>query len=214
MKASSGAVEGVRIDPDALEVSLQTIDDAEPKGLCGSGIVDIVAEMLKGEVIDERGIIEADSSRVGINKDGEREFVVVQAGKAGPADIVVTQGDIREIQLAKGAIRAGVSILMQKMGLQPEQIKHLYIAGAFGTYINPASARVIGMIPNVPLNIVSSVGNAAGTGARMALILSKARKMCEKISNGVEYVELAAHPTFIPSLSNPFAFPVERIRKF
>ena len=120
---------------------------------------------------------------------------------------MVTQRDVREIQLAKGAIRTGVSILMRGVGVKPEQVKHVYIAGAFGTYINPSSARVIGMIPDVPLNVVTSVGNAAGTGARMALVSSRARRICEKISNSVEYVELAAHPDFQSVFMESLRFP-------
>jgi uncharacterized 2Fe-2S/4Fe-4S cluster protein (DUF4445 family) len=209
MRASSGAIESIRIDPDTLDTSFRTIDNVEPKGFCGSGIVDMIAEMLKAEIIDEKGTIkrETDSQRIRINKEGEREFVVVQSGEASPEDVVVAQGDIREIQLAKGAIRTGVSILMQEMDIKPEQIKHVYIAGAFGTYINPSSAKVIGMIPNVPLNIVTSVGNAAGTGARMALVSSRARRICEKISNSVEYVELAAHPDFQSVFMESLRFP-------
>jgi len=198
MRASSGAIESVKIEPRTLNVSFRTIGNVEPKGLCGSGIVDVIAEMLKVGIIDEKGafIHKAGSSRVRINENGEREFVVVQAGEKGSKDIVVTQKDIRQIQLAKAAIRSGISILMHEMDIRPEQIKRVYIAGAFGTYINPASARVIGMIPPVPLNIVRSVGNAAGTGAKIALISGKARKTCEKISECVKYIELAAHPNF------------------
>jgi uncharacterized 2Fe-2S/4Fe-4S cluster protein (DUF4445 family) len=96
---------------------------------------------------------------------------------------------------------------MQEMDVKPEQIKHVYIAGAFGTYINLSSAKVIGMIPDVPLNIVTSVGNAAGTGARMALISSRARRLCEKISNSVEYIELAAHPDFQYIFMESLRFP-------
>jgi len=209
MKASSGAIESVRIDPDTLDVAFRTIDNVEPRGFCGSGIVDTVAELLKVGIIDENGAInrEVNSPRIRLSKEGEWEFVVVRLGEAGPQDVVVTQGDIREIQLAKGAIRTGVSILMQEMDVKPKQVKHVYIAGAFGTYITPSSAKVIGMIPDTPLNIITSVGNAAGTGARMALVFSKARRICEKISNVVEYVELAAqsdfHSVFMESLSFP-----------
>lgn len=209
MKASSGAIESVRIDPDTFNVSFRTIDNVEPRGLCGSGIVDTVAEMLKAGIIDENGAInrEADSPRIRLSNEGEWEFVVVQLGEADPKEVVVTQGDIREIQLAKGAIRTGVSILMQEMDVKPEQVKHVYIAGAFGTYITPSSAKVIGMIPDTPLNIVTSVGNAAGTGARMALVLSKARRICEKISNVVEYIELAAHSDFHSIFIESLRFP-------
>lgn len=207
MKASGGAIESVRIDPETLEVSFRTIDNIKPKGLCGSGIIDSIAEMFKAGIIDENGTIKREAgSHVRINKDGELEFVLTQASTR---DIIITQGDVREIQLAKGAIRAGISILMQEMGIQPKQIEHVYIAGSFGTYINPVSAKAIGMMPDVHLNIIASVGNAAGSGARMALVSGKARKICEKISSSVEYVELAAHPDFHSVFTKSLCFPCQ-----
>lgn len=208
MRASSGAIESAKIDPNTFEVSFQTIDSVEPKGLCGSGIVDIIAEMLNVGIIDENGTIkrEVNSPRVLIGKDGKREFVV-QAQKASQKEIVVTQDDIREIQLAKGAIYTGISILMGEMDITPEQIKRMHIAGAFGTYINPDSARAIGMIPDIPLNIVTNVGNAAGTGARMALVSEKARGISKKISGSVRYIELAAHPSFNSKFIQSLRFP-------
>jgi uncharacterized 2Fe-2S/4Fe-4S cluster protein (DUF4445 family) len=209
MKASSGAIESARIDPETFDVSFRTIDNAKPRGLCGSGIVDIISEMLKAGIIDEKGTIkyEANSSSVRINRDGEREFVAVQTGERSSIDIVVTQGDVREIQLAKGAISAGISILMEEMKVKPKQIKRVYIAGAFGNHISPASANAIGMIPDIPQNFVTCIGNAAGTGARMALISRKARKNCEKISKSVEYVELATHPNFHSTFIEALRFP-------
>jgi uncharacterized 2Fe-2S/4Fe-4S cluster protein (DUF4445 family) len=209
MKASSGAIEGVKIDPDNLDVFLKTIDDVEPKGLCGSGIVDAVAEMLKAGIINKEGTIrfEFDSPKVRKNDSGEREFVVVRAGEGSPRDIVVTQRDIREIQLAKGAIRTGINILLKEVGVGPEQIKRTYLAGAFGTYINSTSAKAIGMIPDFPPTIITSIGNAAGTGARMALTSGRAREMCEKISRNVEYVELGAHPDFQSVFIESLNFP-------
>jgi len=209
MKASSGAIESAEVDTETLEVRFRTIDNAEPRGLCGSGVVDIVAEMLKAKIVDSEGAIrhDANSSRIRVNDHGQLEFVIVQEGKTGPRDIVVTQRDIREIQLAKAAIRTGISILMQEIDIRLDQIAHMYIAGAFGTYIDPASARLIGMIPYVPLSIIMSVGNAAGMGARMALMSSKARSMCEKISHNVEYVELAAHSDFRSTFMESLRFP-------
>jgi uncharacterized 2Fe-2S/4Fe-4S cluster protein (DUF4445 family) len=208
MKASGGAIESVKIDPDSLDVLLKTIEDVEPKGLCGSGIVDAVAEMLKAGIISKEGTIRLgiESPRVRKNDSGEREFVI-RAGKGGTRDIVITQRDVREIQLAKGAIRTGIDILMQEMGVEPEQIERVYLAGAFGTYINSASAKAIGMIPDFPQTIITSVGNAAGTGARMALISGRAREMCAEISKNVEYVELGVHPDFQSVFIRSLNFP-------
>jgi len=209
MKASSGAIESVQIDPETLEVRFRTIDDGEPRGLCGSGIVDIVAGMVRARIIDENGTIrrDADTARIRVSKNGVREFIVVQTGEEEAEDIVVTQEDIRKIQLAKAAIRTGISILMQEMNVELEQIGRVYMAGAFGSYVDPSSARMIGMIPSVPLSIVTSVGNAAGTGARMALVSSKARRTCERISRSVEYIELATHSNFRSTFAESLRFP-------
>jgi uncharacterized 2Fe-2S/4Fe-4S cluster protein (DUF4445 family) len=205
MQASSGAIESVTIEKDTWEVSFKTIGNTVPRGLCGSGIVDIIAEMLKTGIIDTMGTMthEAQTPRLRINRDGQPEFVVAQT----PHDVVVTQKDVAAIQLAKGAIQAGIAILMEEMKIKSEDISRVYIAGAFGAYINPASARAIGIVPPVPLNIVTGVGNAASTGATMALVSSKSRKMCEEISNRVEYIELAAHPRFQPVFMESLRFP-------
>jgi len=209
MKASSGAIESAQIDAETLEVRFKTIDDREPRGLCGSGIVDIVAGMVRARIIDENGTIrhDADTQRIRVGKSGIREFIVVQTGEEEAGDIVVTQEDMREIQLAKAAIRTGISILMQEVNTKLEQIGRVYMAGAFGSYVDPTSARIIGMIPSVPLSIVTSVGNAAGTGARMALVSSKARRICERISRSVEYIELATHSNFRSTFAESLRFP-------
>ena len=209
MKASGGAIEHVKIDPNNLDVFLRTIDDVEPRGLCGSGIVDAIAEMLRVGIINKEGtmrLVEG-SHIVKVNDADEKEFVIVKAEGGSHRDIVVSQKDVREIQLAKGAIRAGIDILMQEMGVEPEQIKRVYLAGAFGTYIDSASARAIGMIPNFSPTIITSIGNAAGTGARMALISSLARETCEVISRNVEYVELGVHPDFQSIFIRSLNFP-------
>lgn len=209
MKASGGAIEHVKIDLNNHEVFLKTIDNANPKGLCGSGIVDTIAEILRVGIINKQGTmqLESNSPKVRLNNDGVREFVVIQEGKGSPRDIVVTQKDIREIQLAKGAIRTGIDILMYEAGVEQQQIKQVYLAGAFGTYIDSASAKAIGMIPNFSPNIITNIGNAAGTGARMALISCKAREECKKISRNVEYVELAVHPDFQSVFISSLNFP-------
>ena len=209
MKASGGAIEHVKIDPSNLDVFLRTIDGVEAKGLCGSGIVDAVAEILRVGIMNKEGTmrLEEGSPNVRVNDAGEKEFVVVRAGEGSPRDIVVTQRDIREIQLAKGAIRTGIDILMQEMGVEPEQIKRVYLAGAFGTYIDSASAMAIGMIPNFSPTIITSIGNAAGTGARMALISGRARETCETISGNVEYIELGVHPDFQSVFIRSLDFP-------
>jgi len=150
--------------------------------------------MLKAGVMDTRGKLntEIDSDRI-----RKTEFVVAWERETGiDSDIVITQRDIRELQSAKAAMRAGAEILMNKKGIKEEDIDVFYIAGAFGSYVEPGNARTIGMYPEVGLKRVKIVGNAAGAGAKLALISTDERACAEEIAKKVRYVELAAEPDF------------------
>lgn len=206
MQASEGAIEHVTIDPETLHVCFQTVGNGAPRGLCGSGIIDTVAQMLRTGLIDVKGMMKHDeqTGRVRINEDGEAEFVLSEE----PAEIVISQKDVAAIQLAKAAVFTAITILMREMQISVKQIVRVYIAGAFGASIDPANAITIGLIPPVPLASVRNVGNAAGTGARIALVSTKQMQLCKTISNRVEYVELAAHPDFHPTFFEALRFPV------
>ncbi|MHA1310955.1 MAG: ASKHA domain-containing protein [Candidatus Helarchaeota archaeon] len=198
MRASSGAIEKIKIDPKTLDPEIETIDHVKPRGICGSAIVDIPAEMLKSKIIDVKGKMNynLDSPRL---RKGEKyyEYVLVWGkNSAFNKDIVITQKDIREISLAKAAIHTGTTILLQEFGINESDIDKLFIAGAFGTHINIENARFIGMFPEIPTSKIKTVGNAAGTGARMCLVSKEMRNIIEKISKKVEYIELGAHPDF------------------
>jgi len=209
MRAATGAIENIKIDPETLEVEYKTIDDVKPRGICGSAIIDAIAEMLKAGIIDFSGAFnrEIKSPRLRLSENGF-EFVVAWSDETAIGkDITVTQKDIREIQLAKAAIHAGCMILMRKMGVRELDINALFLAGAFGTYINPESARIIGMYPEIPLNRVHVVGNAAGTGARMCLVSKSMRRKVEEIHKTVKYVELAAEPDFQTEFLNSQFLP-------
>ncbi|MEM3479977.1 MAG: ASKHA domain-containing protein, partial [Candidatus Bathyarchaeia archaeon] len=147
MRAASGAIEKIRINLDSLEVEYQTIDGVKPRGICGSAMVDAIAEMLKAGLIDIFGTFNKDISSTRLRRgNAGYEFVLAWGNEtATGSDIVVTQKDIREIQLAKAAIHTGCMILMEKMGVREKDISTLFIAGAFGSYIDPKNARTIGM---------------------------------------------------------------------
>jgi len=216
MRAATGAIERIFIDPESLEVTYKTIEDAKPRGLCGSAIVDVIAEMLKAKVIDHSGKVntELKSARLRV-KEMVPELVIAWGNETeGGNDIAVTQRDVREIQLAKAAIYTGASILMKKMGVTASGIKHIFIAGAFGTYVDPRSAKVIGMYPDVPLDRVKFAGNTAGSGARMTLKSVKARKLAEEIRAKVEYLELGADPEFEGEFTNALFFPHLELDRF
>jgi uncharacterized 2Fe-2S/4Fe-4S cluster protein (DUF4445 family) len=194
MRAATGAIERLRVDGD--KVQYQTIDGAPPVGICGSGILDALAQLYMAKFIDEGGRIINNRPRVRSYK-GQHEFTLVsKEERKGKPAITITQHDVRELQLAKAAIRTGIQVLLETSGCTEDDIKQVIIAGAFGTYINVASAVAIGMLPPLPLNRFRQVGNAAGMGAKLALISLKSRAKAQAIASRVSYIELASAPKF------------------
>jgi uncharacterized 2Fe-2S/4Fe-4S cluster protein (DUF4445 family) len=194
MRAAEGAIERLQIS--AGKVSYQTIGELPPVGICGSGILDALAQLYLSKAIDEGGRLSADHPRVRSLR-GQREFVLVnKEERKGQPAITITQRDIRELQLAKAAIRSGIQILLEASGVTEEEIKQVIIAGAFGTYINVASALEIGMLPSLPLNRFLQAGNAAGMGAKLSLISVKQRAQAQTLTSRVRYIELASAPGF------------------
>jgi uncharacterized 2Fe-2S/4Fe-4S cluster protein (DUF4445 family) len=193
MRAAPGAIERVRIDG---RVEYKTIGDERPVGLCGSGLLDLAAQLRLAGLLDARGrLANVPEVRAG---EGGREFVVAPEGESGiDRAITISQHDIRELQLAKGAIRCGIDTLLQDAGLVAADLERVIIAGAFGTYIDVESAITIGMLPSLPLERFSQVGNAAGTGARLALISRAMRQQARKLAGRVRYLELARAPGFM-----------------
>jgi uncharacterized 2Fe-2S/4Fe-4S cluster protein (DUF4445 family) len=194
MRAADGAIEHMQIVGD--RVNYQTIGGTPPVGICGSGIIDAMAELYLNRVLGDNGRMAADHQRVR-TRQGELEFVLVsEEENSGGFAITITQKDIRELQLAKGAIRTGIQVLLDANSRSEEEIKQVIMAGAFGSYIDVASAVTIGMLPSLPLNRFKQVGNAAGTGAKMALISKDARGEAQDIAERVKYIELAATSQF------------------
>jgi len=195
MRAASGAIERLRIINNKVEY--QTIDNKPAIGICGSGILDTVAQLYLGGVLEDGGKMDEKNRRVR-RSDKHLEFVLVdgKGTKDSQRDIVITQQDVREIQLAKAAIRTGIQTLLEVNGYGEEKIEKVIIAGAFGTYIDVANAMAIGMLPTLPLERFQQVGNAAGTGARLALISKAKRAAAQKIVSGIKYIELASVPGF------------------
>ncbi len=196
MSASPGAIEHVRIDPASCDVQYKTIGGGPPKGVCGSGILDAVAEMLQAGIILPSGKMETSIPSRRLRQGQEWiEFVLEWAeNTALGKDIVLTQKDVREVQLAKAAFRAGIRTLMQHM--EVKQVARVVLAGAFGSYLDPKSALAIGMLPPCDPERIIAVGNAAGTGARMALLSKSQRAEAANVALRVNYLELTAQPDF------------------
>lgn len=215
MRASTGAIERVQIDSATLEVRYQTIDDVKPCGMCGSAIVDVTAEMLKAGIINVMGAINREIRSPRLRSKNEPEFVIAFKKETSTGqDITITQKDIREIQSAKAAIHTGALTLMKKRGVVEKNIDLVFIAGAFGSYIDPKNARLIGMYPEIGLEKVKVVGNAAGTGARMALVSKMARNQAEEISRRIRYVDLATEPDFQTEFCNSLSIPYADLSRY
>lgn len=194
IRAAEGAIERLRITDDAIDY--QTIGNAPPIGICGSGIMDGLAQLYLAKIIDGGGRFVRDHPRVRIS-DKQAEFVIAdQERQGGRFSIVITQKDIRELQLAKAAIRAGIQLLLESAGYREDQIKKVIIAGSFGTYIDLSAAVTIGLLPDLPLDRFSQVGNAAGMGAKQILVSLARRRETQNIASRIHYVELASSTAF------------------
>jgi len=194
MRATTGAIEQLRVADDAVEYL--TIGKARPVGICGSGILDAVAQLRLAGVVDKGGRMLNNHPRVR-DKQGQREFIVVsKEERNGLPAITITQNDVRAIQLAKGALRSGIQVLLDARNHSSEEIKKVIIAGAFGSYIDVSSAMTIGMLPFLPLNRFEQVGNAAGIGAKLALVSRSKNAEAQEVASKVHYIELAAVPDY------------------
>lgn len=217
MRASTGAIERVWIDPATKAVKLRTVDDAPPIGICGSGIVDAVSELFRAGLVDSSGRLVSAPGCPDVRKAkaGGMEFVVAHAkDTAIGEDITIGQHDIQEIQLAKAAIFTGVSILMGRLKIRCSDLARVYAAGAFGTYVDAASAINIGMYPDVPVERIKFIGNAAGSGARMALKSTDVRDLAESLSKRIEYIELAAEHNFQNEFAQAMFLPHRDLSRF
>jgi uncharacterized 2Fe-2S/4Fe-4S cluster protein (DUF4445 family) len=202
-RAADGAIEAVVFNED---IALDTIGGVPPHSICGSGLIDAVAVLVDLGIVDATGrfangrsggasLPPSIASRV-LDFEGQPAFCLAWNDPASQPAILLTQRDIREMQLAKAAIRAGIRILLNKLGMTDSDIDRVLLAGAFGNYIRPSSAVRIGLLPNVPLDRIESVGNAAATGAEILLISEQCRERAAKLARRIEYVEIAHEPSF------------------
>ena len=216
-RAAPGAIERVRIDPETFEPRIKMIDgrhwstddgfadeiEAVPvTGICGSGVIEAIAKLHLAGVVSPGGTIEGDLETNRVIPD-KRTFSYVLWH--GPPRILITQADVRAVQLAKAALYAGARLLMDHFGT--ETVDQVRLAGAFGNHIDPKYAMVLGMIPDCPIERVSSAGNAAGTGARIALLNSAARREIETVVRQIEKIETAVEPRFQEHFVNAIAVP-------
>jgi len=209
MRAADGAVERVSVEPETWHVDYRTIGRKKPRGLCGSALLDLLAGLFRVGAIDSVGRLRppSDSDRTR-PVSGQPVFRVVPAAETAIGeDIVLTQNDIGQLQLAKAAIHAGIDVLLDELGRSPSEIQTLYLAGAFGSFLAPESARTVGMFPNVSLDRVRFVGNTAGSGARLALVSLAERTKMRTLARSIRHVSLAGDPRFSRAFATSLALP-------
>ena len=213
MRGALGAIDRVAI---AEDIRVHTIGESPALGICGSGLVDLLAGLLDAGVIDWTGLIQLEARetlpsklRERVELRGEERLVVVlRPGEAGARqEIVLTQDDVRQVQLAKGAIASGVAMLRHVAGIRYEEVAELMLAGGFGNYISIPSALRIGLIPSLPKEKIRYVGNAASLGAQLCLLSETERGRAAEVAARIEHVSLAAHPDFEQIFVDSMNFP-------
>jgi uncharacterized 2Fe-2S/4Fe-4S cluster protein (DUF4445 family) len=214
MRAADGAIEGVKIADD--EITLEVIGDVEPAGLCGSGLVDCVAELVKGELLDHSGryVDDETAARLAPNLAArltyvgkERVFVMHWRGEDPANAVYLSQRDVRELQFAKASIATGWEILLRELGVEVADVAQVLLAGSFGAYLSPASAVRIGLVPRMALPRIVSAGNVASEGAKMAALSHRERAEASSIVREVTYVELSGREDFNDLFIDQLAFP-------
>jgi uncharacterized 2Fe-2S/4Fe-4S cluster protein (DUF4445 family) len=213
MRGSSGAIDRVTFTEG--RITYHIIDQAPAQGICGSGLVDAIFGLLAAGLVTADGRLLNQQESAGspysgrLSEESYNQFLLTEEPSSiGSRPVVITQKDIREVQLAKGAMLAGVRILLDFLGLGTEDVREVLLAGAFGNYVQPQSAVGIGLLPTFPRAKIRQVGNAAGSGAQMALLSKMAFKDAMRIADRIEYIDLAIAPDFQQQFVKSMAFPL------
>ncbi|MBN2711827.1 MAG: ATP-binding protein, partial [Planctomycetes bacterium] len=220
MRAATGAISSVDIGDD--DIIITTVDNAAARGLCGTGLLDAVAILLNLGIVDETGMMFApdeiedecpelpEKIRARVVEDDNGSAFVLAFAEDGHPRITLTQRDVREFQLAKGAMAAGVMVLLDHLGIKPENIDRVCLAGGFGSYLRPENALRVGLLPlGIGLEKIEAVGNAALAGSRLCLLDSGMRAKAELIADEVKYFELSGRPEFQIAFADGMEFPEE-----
>ncbi|MCP4455857.1 MAG: ATP-binding protein, partial [Planctomycetes bacterium] len=218
MRASTGAIEKVLLQDD---VQLSVIGRGDPVGICGSGLIDLVAELLNRGMISATGRLlapqdlpaelpDALKKRIRVDARGHTEFLLWESDTAdqGAPRVVLTEKDVRELQLAIGAIRAGITILLKQSQVTPQALSRVLIAGGFGSFIRRDHAQRIGLLPAaIDHHKINHVGNASLAGARLALLSSHARTACDTLARRAHHIELSQNMDFQMEFAEAMIFP-------
>jgi uncharacterized 2Fe-2S/4Fe-4S cluster protein (DUF4445 family) len=212
MKAEPGAIDKVAIHPQTLEIDYRTIANAKPKGLCGSGALDLLAQMLQARLINQTGSLQKDKlpHRFKKTDSGDAFIVVYSAETAINQDITFSQNDIHNLMRSKAAMYAILTVVANAYGVAFDEIDNFYVAGNFGSHIDPQNAVLIGMLPEIASDRLTDLGNASGMGAVCALLSLDAVKAVETILNKMFYLEMNVDPSFMNELTGALFLPHTR----
>ena len=209
MRAAAGAIDTIKIDPQNFDVSYSTIKNKKPIGICGSGLVDAIAEMLRSKILTRSGNFNKefiDQERI-LKRNNNIEFIIAKREETTIGkEIKISQNDIRQIQMAKAAFYSGTRLILKHLDTKLE-IKRVFLAGAFGNYINKYNAKFIGMIPDISDENIFQIGNAAGTGAQSLLLNKDLREKVKKLLKKIQYIEIATKEEFQKEFTNAMYFP-------
>jgi len=216
MRATRGAIDHIRLYDANRVLNYSTIGSEPAAGLCGTGYVDLVAEMLRVGLIDKTGRLLDDPNHelVRTSADGELELLVAPAAKAGAEDVVITQADVSNILRAKGAIYAASSVLLHALSLSFNDLDQIMIAGAFGNFLNLHNARLLGLVPDIPMERIKFVGNATIAGAKLTALCSDCYDELFRIADRTTYFELSTDPTFMDEFVSACFFPHTNVQRF
>jgi uncharacterized 2Fe-2S/4Fe-4S cluster protein (DUF4445 family) len=209
MRANPGAIEKITVDPVTLDPAFCTINNILPRGITGSGLIDLLAELFSACVIDRTGRINTSIENKRVRTGAHfPEFVVAWASETDIGkDIVITENDIKNLIMSKASIHAACVTLMKEAGVTRHEIAIIYVAGAFGNYLDKKNATIIGLIPEIGLDKIKNIGNGAVTGANLALINRKERKTLDEIARKIAYIELNADPSFMDEYTSSTFLP-------
>ena len=213
MRAAAGAIDTIKIDPSDFSVEYTTINNKKPIGICGSGIIDAAAEMLRAKILTKSGNFNkemVDHERI-VKEEKNIKFILVDKNETSIKNhITISQSDVRELQMAKGAFFSGARLILNHLNRVNNtdlEIKQILLAGAFGNYINKVNAKFIGMIPDIPDDKLFQIGNAAGVGAQNCLVNINLRKKARELQERIKYVEIAVEKDFQKEYASAMYFP-------
>jgi uncharacterized 2Fe-2S/4Fe-4S cluster protein (DUF4445 family) len=209
MRANPGAIEKIEVNPVTLDPAFRTINNIRPRGITGSGLIDLLAELFSACVIDRTGRINTGIENKRVRKGLHfPEYVVVWASETDIGkDIVITENDIKNLIMSKASIHAACVTLMKQAGVTRHEIATIYVAGAFGNYLDKKNATIIGLIPEIDADRIKNIGNGAVTGANLALINRRERKTLDVIASKIAYIELNAEPSFMDEYTSSTFLP-------